>query len=903
MKALDKLGIHEFTEPQLKTIPLIMQGRDVLLVAPTGIGKTEAAILPLLHKILEGKPKPISVLYITPLRALNRDMLKRLTFFAEELDIRVAVRHGDTTPQERAALSRNPPDILITTPETFQILFTGSKLRQQLKQVRHVVVDEVHELADDERGGQLALGLERLVFLAGKRFQRIGLSATIGSPQEAARFLVGVKCKVDVVQVPVAKDLVLDVELPDGRSGDERIAHELHIQPLLAAALRRCKELIDEHRSTLFFVNTRDTAEFLSSRMAVAFPGFQIGVHHGSLSKDVRIQMEDDFKSERLKGLICTSSLELGIDVGSADFTLQFNSPRQVTRLVQRVGRSGHGVGRTSVGKLVATSEDDIGEAMVIARRTLEDQLEPLRVRKGNLSVLANQLVSMVMTQPSIAHQEAFDIVRGAYQYTDLKRVDFDALVSQLAELKIIWSRDGRIGRKRESMTYFYENISMIPDVRTYRVSDIPSRKDIGTLDEWFVAEHAKLGGTFVMRGAAWRFVEFKEDHILVEPVREIGDVPSWIGEEIPVPFEVAMEVGRFRREKRFEGYPVNDKAKETLVKYLDEQGEMPIPSDELVTIERGKDFFIVNACFGTRINETLGQLLTALLSARYGQSVGVHTDPYRIILQVPRAVQPEMVRNVLMPEDPAALEPLMRVVLKNSPYLRWSFVHVAKKFGALRRDVDWEAVNIQRLLKIFDQTPLLEEVFAKVFWERLDIEGTQRVLERIKAGEIQIVMSKLSPIGRMGLGPYIMLVPPAKADHATLMALKKRLHESLIFMICANCKSSWRSRVGGLSEKIRCPKCNGVMIAALRPYERSVIDRSKGRGEKLSDEEERRLLKVASLVAAHGRKAVVALSARGVGPDTAARILRGLHETEDDFLRDILAAEVNYARTKRFWD
>ena len=903
VKALEKLGIREFTEPQLKAIPPIMEGKNVLLVAPTGLGKTEAAMLPVLHRIIHDRPKPISTLYITPLRSLNRDMLRRMTFFAEELGIRVAVRHGDTTAQERVALSRNPPDILITTPETFQVLFTGSKLRQQLKQVRWVVVDEVHELADDERGGQLAIGLERLVALAGTQFQRIGLSATVGTPEEAARFLAGAENEVEVVKVPVEKDLVIDVEFPESSEADAKIAEELHIQPVLATALRRCNELVHEHTSTLLFVNTRDTAEFLSSRTILAFPGSPIGVHHGSLSREVRIQMEDDFKAERLKGLVCTSSLELGIDIGSADFTLQFNSPRQVTRLVQRVGRSGHGVGRTSVGRLMVTSEDDLAEAMVIARRALAGELEPLRVRESNFSVLANQIIAMTMTQSSVDPDEAFRIVRRSYPFKDLKRGDFDALVSQLAELRRIWFRDGRIGRSRGSTTYFDENISMIPDVRTYRVVDISSRREIGTLDEWFVAESAKLGGTFVMKGAAWRFVDFKGEEILVEPVRDIGDVPSWIGEELPVPLEVAMEVGRLRRERDLGSYPVNENGKATLLKYLDEQGDSPLPSDGLVTIEADRDIIVVNACFGTKVNETLGQLLTALLSARYGQSVGLSSDPYRIILEVPRPVQPEMIKTILMPEDPSALEPLLRVILRNSPYLRWSFIHVAKKFGALRRDVDWEAVNIQRLLKVFDHTPLLEEVFAKVFWERLDIDGTRAVLERIKSGEIQIVISKLSPIGKAGLRPSMLLIAPARADHATLLALKKRLDDSLVVLLCMNCKTIWRSRVGGLEEKLRCPSCSGLMIVALRPYERALAERFKEGEDEVSEPERRKLLMVASLVAAHGKKAVMSLAARGVGPETAARILRGLHETEDEFLRSVLAAEVNYARTKRFWD
>src|SRR6184192_2024619 len=843
LDAVKALGIDEFTEPQVQAIPRILAGANVLLVAPTGIGKTEAAFLPLLQHLIREKPEPTSVLYITPLRALNRDMLRRMTFFAERLGVRVAVRHGDTTPQERAAITRHPPDVLITTPETFQILFTGRRLREHLKSVRWVVIDEIHELASDERGAQLAVGLERLRDLTGREFQRIGLSATVGTPDEVGAFLAGVDRPVEIIRVRMPKGMRIRVEMPNPVKEDSEIAERLRVQPGQATALRRCYELIKEHQATLFFVNTRDTAEFLSSRLTAWYQDPGIGVHHGSLSKDVRVQMEDDFKASRLRALVCTSSLELGIDVGSADFVLQYNSPREVSRLVQRIGRSGHGVGEVSDGVILATHEDDVAEACAIARRALAEEIEDLVVRKDNRSVLANQLVALVVSERFASLDEAYETVRRSWPFRELKRADFDEVVAQLAGLRILWSRDGRLGRSSNSLPYFFENISMIPDVKTYRVIDLSSRRAIGTLDEWFVAENAKLGESFIMRGSAWRFVDFKEDRVLVEPVREIGDVPSWVGEDIPVPFDVAQEVGRIRRERDLSRYPVNEHGASTFLGYLASVGDAPLATDTRITIESARDVLIVNACFGSKVNETLAQLISSLISARFGQSVGVQTDPYRIVLEVPRSVNPQQVIEILRPEDPDALEPLLRVILKNSAFLRWAFVYVAKKFGALRRDVEWESVSIPRLLKAFENTPLFEEVLDKVFWERMDIPRTIEVLRKIRSGEIEVVVTRMTPVGRAGLEGGRLLVTPSKADHATLLAVKE--------------------------------------------------SRAKAK----------RLFTNASLVMAHGKKAVVALMARGVGEDTAARILRGYHETEEDFLRDLLAAEVTYARTKRFWD
>jgi ATP-dependent Lhr-like helicase len=902
LEAATALGIREYTNPQVKAIPRILEGRHVLLVAPTGIGKTEAAILPLFHRLLERTGPGIRCLYITPLRALNRDMFRRLMQFAERLGLRVAVRHGDTPPKERAAMTRDPPDLLITTPETFQLLFTGVRLRRQLEHVRHVVVDEIHELAGDDRGAQLAVALERLASLGGE-FQRIGLSATVGTPREVAGFLGGVGREVEVVEVPVPKGLDLAVEVPTARTEDDRVAEALRVPEIQAAALRRVRAVVAAHRSTLVFVNTRDTAEFLSSRLRAIAEDPPIGVHHGSLSRDTRIQMEEDFKAERLRGLICTSSLELGIDIGSADCVIQFNSPREVARLLQRVGRSGHAIGGTSKGRVIATSEDEFAEACVIARRAAAGEIEALPVRERNRCVVVNQVVAMALVAGSLDAEETHRLLVRAYPFRNLGRPDFEALLRQMAEIRLVWYRDGRIGPSRAARPYYFENLSMIPDVRTYRVQDVATRKVIGTLDEWFVAENAKVGNTFVMRGTAWRFVEFREEVLLVEPVQHIGEVPSWVGEDIPVPFEVAQEVGALRGALDFQRYGGDENGERRYRAYLP-SGRAPVPTDRRLTLEIGKGLLVLNACFGSRVNETLGQLLSSLLGARFGQSVGVHTDPYRVALRVPRSVSPEMVLDILRPADPDGLGPLLRVVLRNSSYLRWAFVFVAKKFGVVRREVDWESVNIQRLLPTYDRTPLVEEILDKVFWERMDIPRTAEVLRRLRDGEIEVVVTTPTGLGMAGLDRGMLLVAPPKADHATLMALKKRLEGETAFLACLSCVHTWRSMVRELPARVRCPNCDGKMVASLGPYER---EKSRLlRKESPSKEERaevRRLYMNASLVSTYGRKAVTALVARGVGPDTAARILRGLHRDEEEFLKDVLAAELTYARTKRFWD
>ena len=900
---LEKRGITNPTEPQTKAIPSILSGEHVLLVAPTGIGKTEAAMLPILHKLANSKKGGIRCVYVTPLRALNRDLLKRLKEFGEAVDLKVAVRHGDTSQSERVAQSKNPPDVLITTPETLQITFTGKILRQHLKHVRHVVIDEIHELAEDERGAQLAVALERLVALAGE-YQRIGLSATVGSIDEISRYLAGVGRSVNTLRVSAAKDMRISVESPKEDPKDKHLADKLETDLKHIACMKRCRELIDEHRSTLFFVNTRDYAEALGVRYHLWDEAFRIGVHHGSLSKEIRVQMEDDFKSEKLKALICTSSLELGIDVGSADFTIQFNSPRQVTRLIQRVGRSGHRIGEVSYGKIIATNPSEIAESLAISRRAMVEELERFAIRENPLSVLANQLVAMTLTEAKVDKEWAFTTITRSYPFRSLLRKDFEEVLSLLAELHILWNDPLSFRRKTTGMKYFYDNISMIPDERTYKIRDVSSRSMIGTLDESFVATFAQPYATFVTRGRTWRVVEVLEDEIIVEQVREIAATPSWIGEEIPVPFEVAQEVGAMRRLLVLDPYPADDITKAGFTKWVKDQDKHPLPTDKLVTVEQGEGVIVINCCFGSKVNETLSKLVAALLTARFGESIGVQSNVYSIVLETPRAVRVADVVKILKETDPSSLSQLMRYIVRNSSYLRWQFVHVAKKFGAVRKGADYKMLNTSKLIDVFEKSPIFEEAVAKTLWENMDVDTAAHVLKRIQEGSIELVSGPLSHIGTHAIGTRKELMQPQRADKAVLNALKDRLLSEDIVMVCMNCRSQRRTTVAGLPEKYRCSKCGGVLVAALQPYVKTQFDiLKKGPANEEQKKELKRIYKNANLVMAHGKKAVIALVARGVGPDTAARILAKIQTEEDEFLRDILAAEIVYARTKKFWD
>ncbi|MFQ6053356.1 MAG: DEAD/DEAH box helicase, partial [Candidatus Bathyarchaeia archaeon] len=367
-EGLRELGVREPTPPQEKAIGPILSGENVLLVAPTASGKTEAALLPVFDALLRarGGGDGVEVIYITPLRALNRDIHRRLMFWADRLGFDIQIRHGDTSQRVRRRQAGKPPRMLITTPETLQAILPSRAMRGHLEDVRWVIVDEIHELAASKRGAQLTLGLERLERLASGPFQRIGLSATVGNPAEVAQFLGGPH-RVNIVEVEVDKAYRYRVECPTPTDEDFDLSDELGTTPQAASRLRRIRDIVRGHRSTLIFVQGRGQAESLGHKLGRVEP--HIEVHHGSLSREQRHQVEDRFKAGELRGIVCTSTLQLGIDVGDVDLCIQYLSPRQVSTLIQRVGRSGHRLDRRSEGIVLTAYGEDALESMVASEK------------------------------------------------------------------------------------------------------------------------------------------------------------------------------------------------------------------------------------------------------------------------------------------------------------------------------------------------------------------------------------------------------------------------------------------------------------------------------------------------------------------------------------------------------
>ncbi|KXA93469.1 hypothetical protein AKJ64_00515 [candidate division MSBL1 archaeon SCGC-AAA259E17] len=933
--ALSEFGYKKPTPIQSQAMPKILEGKNSLLMASTGTGKTEAALFPVFSQYLEeNKEKGIKILYIAPLRALNRDMLKRLQRWEGTLDIDIQVRHGDTSKSQRRNQALEPPQMLITTPETLQAILPGSRMKEHLKSVEWVIVDEVHELAQSKRGTQLSIGLERVARLSGD-FQRIGLSATVGSPKKVARFLAGTDREMEIIDTTSTEKMSVNVESPMPNSRDVELSDRLNAKPTMIARLRRIKELIDEHDSTLTFVNTRKSSETLGSRLRYWDSDYPVAVHHGSLSKDSRISAEDNFREGKLKGLICTSSMELGIDIGNIDFVIQYKSPRQVNRLIQRFGRSGHRIESISNGTIITSDPEDVAEAGVIAKKALSRELESTTIHENSLDVLAHQLVGINLDGVSNI-EKAFQLVKRAHPYRNLPKEEFSEVFRQILNQGLVWKDGEEFSHGRKSYQYYYTNLSTIPDTKQYQIQDLVSHKSIGTLDEEFVVGQAEPGVTFICKGEAWRVVEVEDDKVEVEPVDDpYGAIPAWEGELIPVPFEVAHEVGKMRstvenalernknleeiRERIENNYPIDQNSSEWFIKQLrNHLEEAPVPTPKKLVIESYEKFGVLHAPFGTIVNKTLGQILAALISTRIGSSVGLKSDPYRIAFRFPEKEQTEALRKTIDDLKPEFVEPLLKKVLENSSVFRWRLLHVAKRFGAIEKDADFSEIRGRGLLKFFEGTPLWKEAEREVRLEKMDVSRLAELLESLQEGEIELKCVERSrnegptPLGLSILNELASsgeIVVPERAEKEILRVLKRRLSNRQVRLFCLNCRDwSTLTRVRRLSNEPTCDNCGAKFLALVPRKKGDRLKALKRREEgKTADEDEKNFIRRAkesgNLILTYGKKAVIAMAGRGIGPQTATRILAKQHKNEEDFYRDILRAERIYARTHRFWD
>jgi ATP-dependent helicase Lhr and Lhr-like helicase len=819
--------------------PAIASGKHTLIQAPTGSGKTLAAFLYGIDKLHPGPGQGLRLLYVSPLKALNYDIERNLRgpLAGLKSELRVAVRTGDTPQKERAEMLRHPPDILITTPESLYLLLT-SRARENLKGVRTLILDEVHAVAGTKRGAHLALSVERLERLVDEPFQRIGLSATQRPLEEIGRFVSGAR-EIELVDAGIAKELDLQVVVPvedmrePGMSQGQSLGHDLQgtgsegsqssIWPSIYPELLR---LVNEHRSTILFVNNRRLAERLALRLNELAEKEIARAHHGSLAREQRVEIEELLKAGEIPCLVATSSLELGIDMGAVDLVLQVESPKSVARGLQRIGRAGHELGAVSKGRIFPKFRADLLESAVVAKRMLEGAIEETVIPRNPLDVLAQQIVAIAADE-EISVDELHELVRGAYPFADLSRTQLENVLDMLAgrypsdefaELRprIVWDRTagvirGRQGARRLAVT----NAGTIPDRGLFGVHLVDGGGRVGELDEEMVYE-ARAGQTFLLGASTWRIEEITRDRVLVSPAPGVpGAVPFWKGEGVGRPYELGEAIGQTSRElvaqshkvaaKRLqEEHRLDERAAGNLLTFLNEQAQATgaVPSDRTVVVERFRDEIgdwrlCILTPFGARVHAPWALALTARMRDSLGLEVQSIWSDDGIALHLPDADAPPPTDDIVI--SPDEIEELVVQEVGQSALFGARFrENAARALLIPRRRPDqrtplWQQrLKAQGLLQVarrYGSFPVILETYRECLQDVFDLSALKRLLTGLRTRAIDLVdveTATASPYSASLLFDYIATymyeddTPPAERRAQALSLDRDLLRELL---------------------------------------------------------------------------------------------------------------------------
>ena len=915
-----RLGYRELTPIQELAIPQILKCRNVLIIAPTGSGKTEAALFPIISEILKNNHKPITAIYVTPLRALNRDIFNRLIKLCDLLGISVDLRHGDTPQSRRKLIDMHPPHILITTPETLSYILINMKLRPYLRNVKWVVIDEFHELLNSKRGAQLLVNIARLERISRYRIHRIALSANVGDIDKVKEYLAPHSIVCEAV-ISAIRESEIKVIPCIGKDRHEVIA-----------------DIVRNEGKALIFTNTRDEAEWLGNKLMSA--GIDLKVHHGSLSRSERVEAEKLLKKGVIQAIVATSSLELGIDIGHIPLVIQSSSPRQAGKLLQRIGRSMHRFYLKARGAIVTSdSLDDILESVVIARRTLTGDLEGPLIPIEPLDVLAHAIIGMALENPKegIDISEIIDIVKRVRHYEYINVETIRELIDLLLSLGYLRRTNERL-KATEKGRLYYLKTTMIVDTSQYLVIDMLGNKAIGNLDEEFVATSIREGNNIVLGGKVWRVLSIDDSSrkLLVEPA-EFSEalIPTWVGETIPVHYKVAREVCGLRRLIGMGYIPpiyksiLNEEGFKHVINIIKEhlRRGYPLPSDNLVLIEiirESRPIVIIHTCLGSNGNRGLGIIISYIISSYLGLSPILSTDPYRITIQLPIYYEISYLRSIVAKVfdyiKNTNIDELLIKSLENTKLFTYALYNVLSRLGIVRPEMPRNVVNA--LINEFSRYSVLKrEAINELKVRYVDVDALKNFTEKLKKGKLivkYVVADRPSPIGGEGftLRLYFDRIKVGVLPSNIVQELiKRRILSREVALICMMCRHVWKSVIKDLPNTIRCPKCDYGLITVVNPELRDVElvknviakGMKAGRNYKfvLSSDEKKifeELMDIAKLVLIYGKKAVIALQARGVGPKTAMRLLSETLSSDEEFYIRIYEYERMYARTRRYW-
>ena len=792
----------DFSLPQLYGVMPIFERKNILISAPTGGTKTLTAFLSILNYLVSLAEKneledKIYAVYCSPLRALSNDIFINLTQPLEEIEelakkkkiklqkIRVSLRTGDTTTSERQKQTKTSPHIFITTPETLSIVITTKKFGEHLKAVEFVVVDEIHALAN-KRGVHLSLSLERLMEMSVIEPVRIGLSATVAPIEEIAKFLTGNR-DCEIANVEFNKKLDVKVITPVNDLIDTS-GGELH-----ESLYNLIDKLIQDHKTTLVFTNTRAGTERVIHHLREKFPKSyteNIGAHHSSISREHRFDIEERLRKGELKVVVSSTSLELGIDIGYIDLVILLGSPKSTARALQRIGRAGHQLHNTAKGRFIILDRDDLVECSVMKKEIIERKIDRVFIPKNCLDVLSQHIYGMAIYKIWDI-KEMFNLIKKSYCYFDLSYEDFLSVISYLSgeyalEHRNVYAKiwydpeTKQIGKRGKMARVLYmTNIGTIPDES--HISVIIARGDgvkgskVGVLDEAFL-ERLKKGDVFVLGGRKYQFLYNKGMKAYVNSsVNKPPNIPAWFSEMLPLSFDLALEISRFRglvdeklksKKKKNEiiGFIekwcyVNGKTAKKLYDYLEIQYKyLGLPSNNKIIVENykgEKDYWVFHGLFGRKVVDALSRSVAYLIGQQHGRDieVGIRDNGFYIAGE---SIDKDKIKKVLKFLTDENVEEVLRETIERTELFKRRFRHAAgrslmilRNYKGVRKSAGKQQMKSHFLLsavqKISKEFPILKEARREILEDMMDLENTKQVLKWLKEGKMKVEFKKSS--------------------------------------------------------------------------------------------------------------------------------------------------------------
>ncbi len=634
-----------------------------------------------------------------------------------------------------------------------------------------------------------------------------------------------------------------------------------------------------------------------------------INIHHGSLDSDERINIENDFKSGTIKSVIATSSLELGIDIGSIDLVIQYGSPRQALRLIQRVGRSGHSVGRKSSGVIIASNPVDAIESVAIAENIEEDAIEDARIEENALDVLMHQVCGMCLDNPKgISRDAILEMATASYPYSKLDPKDLDEVISFMASHKHALVHNGTVSALNGTLLFYYRHLSFISENKSYIVKDAHTNRVISSLDERFVVNNVEDGAVFITKGLPWKVLSVDEGSIQVEASdRFEAAVPDWSGSDIPVYRPVAAKVFSLFEKGGLESGAVDGQLRRKLAAFIKQQNDSIRLKSDAIAIESTGENTAIYCPLGTLANEALSRLLVHMLTARYGKSVVVKSTPYMIFIELDEKVD---FGALISGIAPGSISSMLEIAVKDSDLFRYEFVTVAKFFGVIDRDVSVSKSMAKRIAHMLEGTPVYKEAMRELMRNYFDIETLKDFLESVRGRRMmQIEVQSLSIFASTLLEATYNtkeLVLPVTPNSVVLDSFIESVLEKNIMLLCTYCGFRFTRKLLNVKDlkTIKCPSCGSPMVARYDEKREALIKKRIG-GKKLTQTERgklREVLNEASVFEAYGGRAAVALSVYGIGMRSAGRILMMLKHDYKDIFIDLLDAQRQFIRTKKYW-